>query len=73
MLKRWCWWRSGKGRLTSIREIEVPQTRALVRAAEALEADWLAALPLNFWAEVTVKLAKPEADLDSRVREESPF
>ncbi len=45
----------------------------MVWAVEALEADWVAALPLHCWAEVTVKLAKPEADLDRRVRDESPF
>lgn len=63
---------AGTGGVTAIRQIEVPQKRALVRAVvalETLEADLLAALPLDCWAEVTVKLAKPEADLDRRVRE----
>lgn len=51
----------------------MPQTRAVVWTVEALAADWLAALPLHCLAEVTVKLAKPEADLDRRMREASPF
>lgn len=63
---------AGAGGVMVIRELEVPQMRALVRATvalESLEADLMAGLPVDCWGEVTVKLAKPEADLDRRVRE----
>lgn len=49
----------------------VPVTRALVRIKanrETLAAD-LANVPADAWAEVTVKLDVPEADLDRQVRE----
>jgi exonuclease SbcD len=54
------------------RLIEVPTTRKLVRVTvtlEALEKELSASLPNDCWAEVTVKLAQPEAELDRRVRE----
>ncbi len=62
---------AGAGGVTAIREIEVPQTRALVRAVvavEGLESGLRSALPDGCWAEVTVKLERPEPDLDRRVR-----
>ncbi|MES2595678.1 MAG: exonuclease SbcCD subunit D C-terminal domain-containing protein [Verrucomicrobiota bacterium] len=49
----------------------VPVTRTLVRIKanrETLAAD-LATIPADAWAEVTVKLDTPEADLDRQVRE----
>jgi len=60
-----------KQKVTRIETLAVPVARALVRAAvnrSTLEAD-LAVLASGSWAEVTVKLTAPEADLDRQVRE----
>lgn len=51
--------------------LPVPQTRALVRPVvnrATLEAE-LAKVPAGAWAEVTMKLDAPEADLDRQVRD----
>lgn len=58
-------------KVTRIETMAVPVARPLIRAAvnrASLEAD-LAALTVGSWAEVTVKLGAPEADLDRQVRE----
>lgn len=62
---------TGNHAVTKIETLAAPLARALVRVAVSratLEAD-LSALPTGSWAEVTVKLAAPEADLDRQVRD----
>ncbi|HYF34252.1 MAG TPA: exonuclease SbcCD subunit D C-terminal domain-containing protein, partial [Prosthecobacter sp.] len=59
------------GKVTRIETWSPPVARALVRHTvlrASLEAD-LAGMAAGCWAEVTVKLNAPEADLDRKVRE----
>jgi exonuclease SbcD len=60
-----------KNKVTKIETLCIPVARALIRAAvdrATLHAD-LAALAGGCWAEITVKLSAPEADLDRQVRD----
>lgn len=60
-----------KSTITRIETLAVPVARPLIRAAvnrTTLEAD-LGTLTAGCWAEITVKLEAPEADLDRQVRD----